>query len=107
MDDCNCEKYHRLEDARWAAHDKVHEVDREVRNDVRREVERRLTEMNQMRDQINTERGIYVRRDYYDTQHNNLRDLLDDLRRTVWLATGGVAALSFMLTLGAAWLRHP
>jgi len=82
----------KFEDERWMLHAKVHEV-------AEKNVDRRLHEMNEFRAQINTERGQYVTRTNYDLQHETLRTAIDDLRKTVWMATGGVLVISFVVTL--------
>jgi hypothetical protein len=59
------------------AHERFHTLDKEALALARKEIDRRLNEMNQFRDQIERERGEFVRRDMYDEQHTALRVEMD------------------------------
>lgn len=74
--------FERFQDERWLAHGKVHET-------AGREIERRLSEMDELRRQI-----------------ERLREAIEDLRRTVWIGCGGVIVLSFLLGTASEFFHH-
>jgi hypothetical protein len=62
---------------------------RNATNVAKREVDRRLNEMNQLRKQIESERGRFVEREYYDQAHKNLETQVNSLDRRVSAMEGG------------------
>jgi hypothetical protein len=76
-----CHQWERLHEQRHAIEDKnrreVAEADYRAVEIAKANVERRLTEMNEMRAQINSERGQYVTREMYDKQYEALRETMD------------------------------
>jgi hypothetical protein len=59
------------------AHERFHTVDKEALALARREIDRRLDDMNKFREQIDRERGEFLRRDMYDEQHSAMRSETD------------------------------
>lgn len=82
------------------AHLVIHSSESKATEIAKKEVDRRLEEMNQIREQINKERGIYVLRQVYDEQHNTLRDLID--ARLKVLETNKSNMEGRLWTMGAA-----
>ena len=79
-----CALLARIQDERWEAHRREHVGAETV---LRRE----LLELNNLRKAFDVDRGVFVRRDYYDIQHNTLS-------RTVWIGVG--IAMSFSVMVG-------
>lgn len=48
------------------------QADREARGLAHADIDRRLSRMNELREQINSEHGRYVTRDFYDERHGHL-----------------------------------
>ena len=74
------------------------------------EVDRRLNTMNEMREQINQERGSYVVRIEYEEKHKALLDKIDqrsevvdnklnDLKNFQYLIIGGVTVMQVVIGL--------
>jgi hypothetical protein len=85
---------------RWAGHRIVHEMEQQALKLAREDVNRRLGEMNQLREQITTERGAYPTRVEYDAKHDQLVQRVQTIetqfaaltgRLTVMAALAGVA----------------
>ncbi len=77
---------------RWRAHRREHELEAralDVARDLqdralslaRQDVDRRLEAMNELRDQITSERGEYLTRTNYDVRHETLIDRISILER--------------------------
>ena len=47
------------------------------------EVDRRLMEMNKFRDQLHDAEKVFLRSSYYEIQHKNISDKLEDLTRKI------------------------
>lgn len=74
---CDDIKHERELREQWQeAHKRIHEMEQESLALARQSIDGRLDEMNQLRAQISAERGFYVSREYYDQNHNSLRDSL-------------------------------
>lgn len=82
------------------------------------EINRRLDEMNELRKQIESERGQYVRRDMYDREHASLRDLFDNrikalendrsnLNGRLWAVGATIAFVLSVVTIGIRLLVKP
>ena len=56
---------------------------------AREDVERRLDGMNEVREQISSERGRYLTREMYDERHQVLTDLVGSLENRVSAIEGG------------------
>ena len=82
----------RVEKERWKAHYRVHSA-------LERDIDRRLEEMNLLRRQIEQERGIYLTRRDYESQHESLRTQLAELSRLVWIGFGVVMTVSALLAI--------
>jgi len=93
----------RIEDERWAAHFRVHDV-------IERDINRRLDEMNMLRRQIESERGLYMTREAseagrealrakVDLGLDTLRNKIDAVNRLMWIGLGGVSAGMSLLGL--------
>jgi hypothetical protein len=86
---------------------------------ARLDVDRRLESMNELRAQINTERGSYVLRDRYDADHATLRDSVDarlkilesvraNLEGRIWMLGGAISFAVIVLNLALYYFRsHP
>ena len=59
------------------SHALVHTQEQRARDLAFIEINRRLDDMNELRRQIEIERGTYVRREVYDREHNAMRDLFN------------------------------
>ena len=81
------------------SHLELHKAEREAAALARTEMNRRLEGMNELRDQIQTERSGYVQRDMYDHEHATLRDSMD--ARLKVLETGGANLQGRMWMMGA------
>ncbi len=75
MKEDNDERLARLEEA-------VRRTDDATRI-AKTEVDRRLGDMNQLREQINRERGTYVDKDSYEKRHEEIRERLDRIQLNV------------------------
>jgi hypothetical protein len=98
------------------AHKLFHEVEKEAIVLARKDIDRRLAEMNQFRDQIERERGEFVRREMYDEQHNSLRNDVDsrlkvlessksNLEGRMWAMGAGITTLAVGLNLLLHYLK--
>ena len=84
------EAHARMDDLRHAAGDaKIQKADLDL--------ERRLEEMNNFRDQINQERGDYLRRDMYDRENAALSDRVKSLEIVRGEQSGKAAAYASMV----------
>ena len=72
-------------------------ADKEAINIAREAVDRRLGEMNNMREQINQERGTFVRMDWYESKHKEIESRVSKLEEWQWKVIGGMAV---SLTVG-------
>jgi len=75
-----------------------------------KEIDRRLEGMNELRQQISTERGQYVLRSYYDEAHAQLRDTVDtrikllenfasNVQGRIWAIGAAVSAIVVAINL--------
>lgn len=69
-------------------HRREHDVERRELETARRVVDHRLDDMNRLRHQIDTERGLYVSRDTADMQHNALAERIAALEKWKANVTG-------------------
>ena len=67
--------------------------DREAIAIAREDVERRLEEMNLMRQQIDSERGSYVRMDWFESKHKEVEGRITKLEEWQWKVVGGMAVV--------------
>ena len=92
------------------AHERFHTLDKQALELARREVDRRLEEMNKFRDQIERERGEFMRRDMYDEQHGAMRSETDTRLKTLeqsksnlegrlWAMGAGITTIAVGLNL--------
>lgn len=69
-------------DGRWEAHMREHEQSNVAIDTARNEVNRRLAEMNELRAQINVERGEYLSRHEYEAKHDALIERINSMERS-------------------------
>ncbi len=81
------------------AHYHVHEMEAQAREIAFVRLNERLAEMNEVRRQINEERGAFLLRDRYEASHEALRSAFD--QRLKMLETGQANAEGRMWMLGA------
>jgi hypothetical protein len=62
------------------------------------ETDRRLESMNELRDQISSERGNYLNRSEYDLKHDALKSRIDSLEKFQYMIVGGL--LVFQVLIG-------
>lgn len=76
MTEKDCDLIHERElREQWQdAHEDRHRAELEALKVARGEVDRRLDDMNDLRRQIEAERGKYLLRDLYDKEHDAMRD---------------------------------
>lgn len=109
-----CAANAKLQEERWQAHRREHELMNLAREEAAKNIDRRLGEMNELRAQINSERGTFLRATDYDREHSVLSDKLDlktealakqiqQVYRFIWMALGAITALSFLIDL--VWRR--
>jgi hypothetical protein len=105
-----------LREAWQAAHVTLHALEKDAVMLARKEVDRRLVEMNQFRDQIERERGEFMRRDMYDSKHSELRTEMDSRLKTLemnksnlegrmWAMGAGITALAVGINLLMHFLK--
>lgn len=93
-----------LRESWQVGHNLLHEAEDKALDIASKEIDRRLEGMNQIREQINNERGMYVTREVYDEQHNALRDMMDtrlkvletmksNMEGRLWAMGAGVSAV--------------
>ncbi len=99
-EECNCCDIERRSREAWQfAHVHVHEMEAQARELAFVRLNERLAEMNEVRRQINEERGAFLSRDRYEAAHEALRGALD--QRLKLLETGQANAEGRMWMLGA------
>jgi len=98
------------------SHDRLHALDKEALVLARAEIERRLDDMNRFRDQIEVERGEFLRRDIYDEQHEAIKTDFDlrlkqletsksNLEGKMWAMGAGISAIAVGLNLLLHYIR--
>lgn len=115
MPDCSHWKHERELREQWERlHLAKHEFDDEAIRTAREAIDRRLDEMNELRSQINSERGNYVQRDFYDEKHNSLKDTLDtrlkvletawsNMQGRIWMMGAAISAVVVAINLILRW----
>ncbi len=81
------------------AHLHVHQMEHQALDTASIRLNERLAEMNEVRRQINEERGAFLLRDRYEASHEALRSAFD--QRLKMLETGQANAEGRMWMLGA------
>ncbi len=96
-------------------HPDIHRLENVARQIAAKDIDRRLEAMNELRRQIEEERGVYLTRDLYDREHGTLSGRVRDLelnrgedKLTPFI--GGLRYLGYIaaVVLGAImtwWLR--
>jgi hypothetical protein len=101
-----------------AAHPEIHRLEATVANVTKTELERRLHDMNNLRDQIDGERGTFVQMTWFEQKHKDLEsmifaatkalsDRLALLEQWQWKIIGASVAISLIFSIIAAligWL---
>jgi Haemolysin XhlA len=82
------EETERRIDERWTNHHREHRMIQEAVGKAEMSVDKRLEAMNELRAQINNERGSYLTRALYETNHNDLRQrVLTNSENLIKMAT--------------------
>ncbi len=113
-DDFNHER--ELREQWQKAHQHVHEMEQAAITEAKRIIDVRLGDMNELRDQIDSERGRYVTRELYDEQHAVLRDQFDirlklletaksNMDGRLWMMGAGISAGVVFLNLVLYYFR--
>lgn len=85
-------------------------LEKEALDIARKEIDRRLDEMNKFRDQIERERGEFLRRDIYDEQHRaleishdarlkSLENNKSNIEGRMWAMGAGITGIAVGLNL--------
>lgn len=109
-----CDALSKLSDERWEAHRREHLLVEQAREIAAKEIDRRLGDMNELRRQIDSERGTFLKVSDYTREHKSLEEKLDlktealgkqiqQVYRFIWMALGAITALSFLIDL--VWKR--
>lgn len=61
------------------------------------EIDRRLNDMNELRAQIASERGEFVRREKFDADHDTLVIAISNLQKFQWGMLGALGVLQFVI----------
>jgi hypothetical protein len=64
---------------------------------AREEIDRRLSDMNELRSQINSERGIYITRQEFNAEFKIISNEIYALQKFMWMIAGGLAVLEIVL----------
>lgn len=91
-----------LEEERWRAHAREHELRDRMVDIAKEEVDRRLEDMNQMREQIDRERGTFVTSSVYESKHEAVVarvNLLENARANIDGRVWAAGALLVLLEL--------
>ena len=105
-----------LREAWQQSHEHHHAIEKEAIGLARQDMERRLGEMNQFRDQIERERGEFLRREMYDEQHSAMRTEMDtrlkaletsksNLEGRMWAMGAGITGLAVGINLLLHYLK--
>ena len=86
-------------DTRMDAHQREHEQIETALRRAEQEMDRRLVAMNELRDQINRERSLYVTRDVLDGIVGSLALRILAVERPVWIAIALVGLASFAVPI--------
>ena len=109
MEECQkCKEIERLSNERWASHRREHELIDIARQEAAKNIDRRLDGMNELRAQIDSERGVFLKVSDYTREHKALEEKVDiktaglatqvqQIYRFIWMAIGGVATISLLV----------
>ncbi len=92
-----------MNELRWRSHEREHVLGDKALALAAGDVNRRLEAMNELREQITSERGLYLTRETYDDKHNSLEQRIGVLERASASLTGrdrGVSVI-WLALLGA------
>lgn len=103
-----CREQERLAKERWDAHRREHDLMDLARAEAAKNIDRRLDGMNELRAQIDSERGSFLKVSDYSREHRALEEKLDlktqslatqvqQIYRFIWMAIGGVATVSLLV----------
>lgn len=92
------------------AHGEVHVLEQKALDIAKAGINARLEEMNNLRAQVESERGRYLSREVYDEQHAALRDGIDarlklletaksNLEGRIWMMGAGISGAVVVLNL--------
>lgn len=107
----------RAHEAQHIAHDRMHEAENTSAIVAHSDMERRLEAMNELREEVLTDRAKYLLREVYDARHKELevrnetgekelRKDLDDLKRRFAILVGvSLVLVPLAGVLGAAVMR--
>ena len=91
-------------------HELIHKAESHALEIAKNDINRRLDEMNELRKQITSERGEFLRREIYDREHASLREAMDlrikalentkaNLEGRLWAIGAGISILVVGLEL--------
>ena len=79
-------------EAQFKAHEGVHTLEAQALEKAHLELNRRLDEMNELRRQIEHERGEYVGKAWFESKHRELEIRITNLEEWRWKAAGAIFA---------------
>ena len=89
-----------------AGHDEKHRAEQQELNRAQDELERRLAELNQLRDEVLTDRQRFITREVHEAKHKELQTQIDDLKRSRAVLVGvGLVMVPLSGLVGAAIMR--
>jgi hypothetical protein len=91
------EHFKELSNERWSGHHREHADLRTAIDLASTDINRRLSEMNQFRAQLESERGTYMTRDMYDREHAALGNRVKELEIERGNQTGKAAAYASVI----------
>lgn len=96
----------KLEDARWKAHEEVHEMGQKAFDVAMARSDDKFDSVNKFREQVLEERSVFMRRDTYESDHKILEDKvatqqqwIDNMSGRLWAAGAGIVALCTAISL--------
>ena len=80
--------------------------ERDAREIHQKVVDERLKRMNELREQITSERGMLVNRELFDTKLATYETRIADLEKSRWIAFGILLALQIGFATIIGWLHR-
>ena len=91
----------RKEDARWKAHEDIHEMGQRAFDIAQQRTDDKFTDANRFREQVLEERAMFLRHDVYEREHKALEmkvdansRWIDNMNGRLWAVGAIVLALS-------------
>jgi hypothetical protein len=89
--------FRELEADRWAAHQRVHDIEAFTREDTKKEMNRRLEGMNEFRAEMSATDAKYMARSEYQVAYQAIGERVDVLARLVYVGLGIVLLASAVI----------